>query len=101
MSDSRSLGAYCEPSPGSTDVGESSREEEQPPRSADLVEMLHIINLACVQWERRWQGPPLKESLMNGMVFDMVANSVLDKGQDDSLTVQLYAFDCLPSSHRL
>lgn len=38
---------------------------------------------------------------MNGMVFDMAINSVLDKGQDDSLTVQLYVFDCLPFSHRL
>ena len=63
MGDPQSLAAYCEPSMGSTDVGESSREEEQPPRSADLVEALHIINLACVEWERKWQRSPLKVSL--------------------------------------
>jgi len=86
---------------GSTDVGESNEEENQPPRHAGLVEVLHIGLLARSPWERRWQGSPLKEALMNEMFFSVFVNSVLDKGDEDSLTVQLYVFDCLPSSHRL
>jgi len=86
---------------GSTDVGESNEEENQPPRYAGLVEVLHIGLLARVQWERRWQGSPLKEALMDEMFFSMIVNSVLGKGDEGSLTVQLYVFGCLPSSHSL
>lgn len=34
---------------------------------------------------------------MNEMIFSIIANSALDK----DLTVQVYVFDCVPSSHRL
>ena len=87
--------------PTDIDMDKSNEEEKQPLRDTELTEGLHISSLACVQWERRWQESPLNGPLMDKMVFSMIANSVLDKGDKDSLTIQLYVFDCLPSSHRL
>ena len=81
-------------------MDESTEEENRLLRDAELSEVLHISTLGCVQWERRWQGSPLKEPLMDEMVFSMIANSALDK-DDKDLTVQLYVFDCVSSSHRL
>ena len=83
------------------DMVNSNKEESQPLRDARLTEGMYISHLACLQWETMWQGSSLKEPLMDEISFRMIAMSVLDKDDKDSVTVQLYVFDCLLSSHRL
>jgi len=103
ISDPRTRAAYCGPSRDSTDIdmGNSNEEESQPLRDAEPAEGMHISHLAYLQWQTAWHGSSLKESLMNEMFFRMIAISVQDKDDEDSVTIQLYVFDCLPSSHQL
>lgn len=97
ISDPRTRAAYCGLSRDSTDIdmGNSIKEESQPSlRDAKPTKGMHISYLVYLQWETAWHGSSLKESLMNEMFFRMIAISVQDIDDEDSVTIQLYVFDC-------
>jgi len=83
--------AYCESSRDSTDIDmeNPNEEESQPLRDVKLTEGMHMSHLACLQWETTWGRSSLNGPLMNEIFFRMIAMSVLDKDDKDTVTIQL------------
>ena len=67
---------------------------ESQGRKVEKPEMIHLMYIAAVEWQRFWDGSLgnfLKESAMNAMLFYYFALQV-----GGTITVQMYALICLP-----
>ena len=88
--DSPSRTAYFKPGEASTDQW----------RHAELSEVMHVRELACVRWEKLWQEPyghDLKEDAANSSLLPQVYpwSSRGRKGHCRTVRAHLYVpFDC-------
>ncbi len=83
--DSPSRTAYFKPGEASTDQW----------RHAELSEVMHVRELACVRWEKLWQEPyghDLKEDAANSIFFHRF---ILGVPEDEKTIAELCVLICM------
>jgi len=83
--DSPSRAAYFEPGEASTDQW----------RHAELSEVMHVRELACVRWEELWQEPyghGLNEDVANSIFFHRF---ILGVPEDEKTVAKLCVLICM------